>query len=61
MGVMKPAACIVCGARVVVRGDLCHKCCMSYDRARKKDNTTIALIRWAAARARRFVHAKARA
>jgi len=31
------------------------------DRAREKDNTTIAIIRWAAARARRFVHAKARA
>lgn len=47
--------CIVCLDPVVVaKGTMCGRCCEAYDRALRRDSTTLGIIRWAAQRARRM-------
>ena len=47
--------CIVCGWPTPrLEGHLCASCRMSYDRANRRDSTTLGVIQWAANRARRF-------
>jgi hypothetical protein len=58
MTIRRAPTCIVCLDPVVVtRGSMCTKCCEAYDRARRRDYTTLGIIRWAAGRARRAVRA----
>lgn len=51
---MKPKPCPVCLARLPSLGLLCGPCGRSFAIAMAKDGTTIAVIEWAAKRARRF-------
>ncbi len=51
--------CVVCGRlRDPYSGGMCVACKMAYDRLNRRDCTTYGLLRWAAARARKFERAK---
>ena len=52
--------CPVCRRYRIGRRLMCDPCGRSYDRALARDETTIALIEWAARRARRFARLGAR-
>ena len=57
----EPPKCVVCnGLTRTIRDNLCVSCCASYDRARRRDATTLGIIRWAAGRARRAERAAQR-
>jgi hypothetical protein len=48
--------CVVCERPVIVT--MCQQCQEAYDRANRRDSTTLGLIRWAAMRARKCERAR---